>query len=76
MSGNRWVHDCSGHALPLRPDECDLADGTFFDADGNGQLDVCDAAALPAVSEWGLVVLALLTITGGTVVLSRRRLLD
>ena len=35
--------------------------------------DECVAASIPAVSEWGLVVLALLLLAGGKVYFNRRR---
>ena len=61
--------DCNEN---LRPDECDLTDGTAVDENGNGQLDVCEVTGIPTVSEWGLAVMALLTLTSGTLCLRRR----
>ena len=45
------------------PDECDIAAGASQDLDGNGIPDECEGI-IPAVSQWGLVILALLLLTG------------
>ena len=42
------------------------------DADGNGVDDLCEIE-IPAVSEWGLVILALLLLTVGKVYFGQRR---
>ncbi len=63
--------DCDGNAIP---DGCDIAIGNASDADGNGVPDVCDVqGTIPAVSQWGVVVLMLLVLTVGSVFFSRRR---
>ena len=46
---------------------------TCADDDGDGVPDECEDLSIPAVSEWGLVVMALLMLTAGTVVFARRR---
>jgi len=41
------------------------------DANGNGIDDLCDQPGIPTVSEWGLLVLALLLLTGAKIGYSR-----
>lgn len=60
--------DCNGNTTP---DECDIAQGTSTDFNGNGIPDVCEG--IPTVSEWGVVAMALLVLTAGTLVLRWRR---
>ena len=36
-------------------------------------VEIPDAAEIPTVSEWGLIVLTLLGMTAGTIILARRR---
>lgn len=53
----------------------DLQQLTGF-ADGNGlpaQMNAGVAAPIPTVSEWGMVLIAMLVLTGGTIVLRRTR---
>ncbi len=54
-------------------DGCSGIDGWYVD---DFELFVCEGptAPIPAVTEWGLVVMTLLVLTAGTVVLARRRL--
>ena len=54
--------------LPLGPDGSCLGD-----ANGNGLDDACEPPSIPAVSEWGLVVMTLLVMTAGTIMLGRVR---
>ena len=49
-------------------------DGTFADSNANGELDICEAAPIPAVSEWGLIVLAMVMLAAGTICLRRMAL--
>jgi hypothetical protein len=51
-------------------DQCSGLDDTIDD-DGNGVPDCVEA--IPAVSQWGLVIMALLLLTSGTVHVPRRR---
>lgn len=44
------------------------------DSDGDGIGDACDLLTIPTVSEWGLIVMALLVLGAGTVICARRRL--
>ncbi|MHC4696413.1 MAG: IPTL-CTERM sorting domain-containing protein [Planctomycetota bacterium] len=53
------------------PDTCDIDDGTSFDDNGNGIPDECEVE-IPAVSEWGMVSMALLILAAGTLVFTRR----
>jgi len=43
------------------------------DSDGDGIDDACALSPIPTVSEWGLVAMALLVLTAGTLVFVRRR---
>ena len=61
--------DCQPNGVP---DECDIASGTSDDDNDNGVPDECDAP-IPTVSEWGMVAMALLVLTAGTIVLTGRR---
>ena len=68
--------------VEVAPDECDLptyvtVSVTLFvpsDADTNedGTPDECEAASIPTVSEWGMIVLTALLIIVGTLVLRHR----
>ncbi len=49
--------DCQLNAVP---DECDLVQGSSVDHNGDGIPDECQFEPVPAVSAWGLAVLALL----------------
>ncbi len=69
------VHD-------VRPTECVGLGGDFInlgvlclgDNDGDGHDDICPPpAVIPTVSEWGLIVMALLGLAMGTVMFGRRR---
>ncbi len=69
-------HDCQANGVPDEcditqgasedcqangtPDECDIASGSSGDDDGDGIPDECQTVSVPAVSQWGLIVLALL----------------
>ncbi|MBI3834212.1 MAG: hypothetical protein HY287_07785 [Planctomycetes bacterium] len=55
-TGNPACADCNHNRVP---DACDIAEGTSHDFSGNGIPDECEAG-IPAVSQWGLVVLILL----------------
>ena len=43
------------------------------DENENGIDDACEVDAIPTVSEWGLIIMALLALTAGTIVFARRR---
>jgi len=60
--------DCNGNRVD---DAIDILEGTSLDADGNGMPDECDV--IPTVSAWGLVVLALLLLTGAKIYFARRQ---
>jgi hypothetical protein len=60
--------DCNLNGIP---DECDIESGFSQDIDGTGVPDEC-IAPIPAVSEWGLVILTLVLLAGGSVVITRR----
>ena len=49
------------------PDECDIASGACIDFDGNGVPDECQPELIPTVSEWGLIVMSLLLLTGSKI---------
>ncbi len=67
---NNWIpdeceleaYDCNDNGLP---DDCDIANQTSIDANHDGIPDECQSG-MPTVSEWGLVVFALLILTAGT----------
>ncbi len=67
-AGDRACQDCNLNGVP---DGCDMADGTSTDANHDGRPDDC-FVAIPTVSEWGLVVLTLLLMTGAKIGLGRR----
>ncbi len=62
---------------------CDVGGcGQGSDADGDGVPDECDncpgfddaePCPIPAVSDWGLIITSLLLLSGGTVLIARRR---
>lgn len=65
---------CAGQLCDETNDACvdcftdlDCPQGTFCNA---GR---CTPIAIPTVSEWGMIVMTLLLLTGGTIVLGRRR---
>lgn len=74
-SGSAYVFaiggDCNNKS---NPDACDIADGTSNDANGNGIPDECDDEfpTIPTVSEWGLVIMTLLLLTGAKIYFGRR----
>lgn len=71
MIGDFIGADCNANGSP---DECDIADGASLDDNDNEIPDECDiASAIPAVSEWGMVIMALLVLTAATLRLARRR---
>ena len=69
--GGTLVADSGGGTTPVPP-ECWGATGLFGLPSG---IDVCDPCGpqIPTVSEWGLLVTAILLATAGTVVFARRR---
>lgn len=47
---------------------------TACDSDSNGVIDSCEGVStVPAASDWGLALLALMVLTGGSVAINRRR---
>lgn len=64
---NDGFADCNTNQVP---DACDLRDGTSQDSDLNGLPDECQIP-VPAASTWGMLALALLLLTGGTLVAGR-----
>ncbi len=79
VNGNQVPDECELGACCLTldtcqvllPSECAAVGITHFGPETD--CDVVDCASIPAVSEWGLVVLGLLTITAGTLVFGSRR---
>jgi hypothetical protein len=63
--------DSDGDTVPDCNDQCPGADDTV-DADQNGTPD-CLEVGIPAASEWGLAVLALVLLVGSKVYFGRRR---
>lgn len=61
------IDDCNHN---LVPDACDILEGTAPDINNNGVLDAC--SDVPTVSQWGLLVMAILLATTGTIVFRRR----
>ena len=61
--------DCNANGVD---DATDIFIGILHDADGNGVPDECEDG-IPAVSAWGLVLLALLLLTGTKIYFGRRR---
>ncbi len=72
-SGSAYVVDglldCNANGTV---DSCDIAGGTSEDVNDNGIPDECERS-IPTVSEWGMVVMALLVLATGTLVYTRRR---
>ena len=64
--GEGTSEDCQRNGVP---DECDIASSTSDDDNDNGVPDECEAP-IPTVSEWGIVAMALLVLTAGTIVLT------
>jgi hypothetical protein len=63
--------DCNAN---LVRDLCDIEPGGgSFDTNTNGIPDECEAGPVPTASEWGLIVMGLMTLVLGTLVFSRRR---
>ncbi|UCE60726.1 MAG: hypothetical protein JSU63_03040 [Phycisphaerales bacterium] len=56
------VYDCNDNGTP---DDCDIINEVSLDANRDGIPDECQSG-MPTVSEWSLVVLALLILTAGT----------
>jgi hypothetical protein len=63
--------DCNGNETP---DECDIASGASTDSNGDGVPDECQGEGIPAVSQWGLVILALVLLAGSKAYFRRRGL--
>ena len=57
--------------LPIDERTEEIAAGTLVDIDDNGIPDECVAPTIPAVSEWGLLVCALVLLGAGTAILRR-----
>lgn len=60
--------DCNCNNVP---DSDDIAGGASPDINDNGVPDECESADVPSVSEWSLVVMAMLLLGVGVVVLRR-----
>lgn len=69
--------DCNDAAPGIHPGAPEAACADSADNDCDGAMDCddsdCTASCVPTMSQWGLMVVALLVLTGGTVI-SRRRL--
>ncbi len=67
--------DSDGDTVPDCIDRCPgIDDLALEDQDDHTYLPLsCELAVIPTVSEWGLIVMTLLLLTGGTVKLARRR---
>ncbi len=59
-----------GDCVQATQDECQAAG---FDYHGDGTPCAVNGQCIPALSEWGLMVMALLAVTAGTVIVMRRR---
>ncbi len=57
-------HDCQANGTP---DECDIATGESADDNGDGVPDECQVEPVPAVSQWGIVILALMLLSAAKV---------
>jgi hypothetical protein len=76
---------CPGNPNKIEPGRCGCADDDGLDSDGDSVLDCIDqcpgvddgvfapdcAAAIPAVSEWGLIIMAILLLAGGKIYFGR-----
>jgi len=54
-------------------DRISARDFNALDLDTDGIVTPCDAASIPAVSEWGMIAMTLMVLTTGTVLLGRGR---
>jgi len=64
------LYDCQPNGIP---DECDVAQGTSADVNGNDIPDECeDLRPIPALSAGGLTLLGLLLLAAGTIYILRR----
>ncbi|MCP4589569.1 MAG: hypothetical protein GY842_02370 [bacterium] len=61
--------DCNHNDVP---DDCDIAGATSPDFNVNGIPDECETGA-PTMSEWGLIIMALLFLNAGTLVIYRQQ---
>jgi hypothetical protein len=64
--------DSDGDTVPDCHDLCPGQDD-LLDTNGNGMPDCLESQPIPTVSEWGLVVLTLLLLTGSKIAFGRRR---
>ncbi len=72
MDGFNIEQDTDADSIPDCVDECPGEDD-LADVNQNGVQDCLEDEFIPTVSEWGLVVLALLLLVGAKVYFSRRR---
>ncbi len=64
--------DCNVNAVP---DSCDITAGTSLDNDNDGVPDECQPELIPAVSQWGMLVMAMLMLVAATLVFGHRRVI-
>ncbi len=66
--------DGDGDGVPDDCDNCpDHLNADQMDANGNGVGDMCEAPAVPTVSQWGLIAMALFVLAVGVVATRRAR---
>jgi len=66
------VVDCNANA---KFDDCDIESEFSYDTNHNMVPDECEGIFIPAVSQWGMLVLALLVLSAASIVLRRHRIL-
>ncbi len=69
VTGACCTYQASG-CLMTTPSDCDTLGGGYR-GDSITCQDIAECSAIPTVSEWGLIVMSLLVLTGGTLVYTR-----